>query len=379
VAAGACVAPVDITHDSASPASTATIRVLDLAAHPGAVCNDGTPGYYTVRAGVGKGIKRWQIYLEGGGQCSTSSECQIRYVTQKALMSSKGIVNGTIIPSDVEGIKSIAASVDPDFYDANLVQIHYCSSDTWSGDRAGNDALSTGNVGRWHFRGRRIVKAVLADLAALGLQAAEEVLLVGSSAGGIGVFNHADDVRAALPSARVVALSDAGFMIDYPSYDPVTKMESTAVPTEVRQYLGAALAVWGGRGDKSCEDAATDADAHILCRSPADLLLGGHVTTPLFVRQSQLDLVQLKRLIAPSEMDTAAKAYRERFAGQMRKLLGQLGPSYAVFSPHDNKHGVVADDAAWSAAGLDGTSLPAAVGAWYRDPCTASVKRIEVP
>jgi hypothetical protein len=375
------VAPVDIAHGGSGAPSPFTMHLLDLAAHPDAVCNDGTPGSYQVRPGFGKGTKRWLIYLEGGGECATAADCKARYKATKGLMSSEGEVDGgTIDSSTYGGIKSTSPDDNPDFYDANFVQLNYCSSDAWSGDKAGDANLPDTDVGHWSFRGRKIVEAVVSDLLKNGLAQADEVFLMGSSAGGVGVLNHADDVRAALPaSTRFVALQDAGFIIDYPSYDPATMKESTAPVTDLEKLLAISVSVWGGRGDKSCEEAAKDDTARMLCRSPSALLLGGHVTSPLFVRQSQLDAVQLKRLISPGDKSTEANAYRERFAAEMRTLLGKLAPAIGVYSPHDKQHGVINDTMEWSAQSVGGKKLPPTIGAFYRDPCGAAEKDIETP
>lgn len=376
--AGGCQA-VDISHAGETAASPALVHLVDTAAHPEALCNDGTPAAYVFRPGSGAAKNRWLIYLEGGGECATAEDCQARYQAQPGLMSSQGAVEGAVFSTALDGIKSTDAAVNPDFRDATLVQIAYCSSDGWTGDRAGNAALPTSDGGHWHFRGRAIVQAVLAEIASRGLGEATEVLLLGSSAGGVGVFNNADDVRATLPAGvRFAALADAGFLLDYPAYDPATGLESTVTPSPRMAELIAGAALWGGRGDLSCEQAATDDAARLLCRSPANLVVHGHVQAPLLIRQSQLDAVQLKQLVAPSDKSAEAKAFRGRFAAKMREALGQVGPAFAVFSPLDSQHGVI-NDAAWSTQIVNGTSLVSAVSAYYRDPCSGGAKLIESP
>ncbi len=80
---------------------------------------------------------------------------------------------------------------------------------------------------QWHFRGRKILKAAIQELLAMGLSIATYVVLSGSSAGGYGVYNNADDVGQMVPQkARYVAIADTGFFIDHPAYGPVTKTAS---------------------------------------------------------------------------------------------------------------------------------------------------------
>jgi O-palmitoleoyl-L-serine hydrolase len=64
-----------------------------------------------------------------------------------------------------------------------------------------------------HMRGRRNLDAVLAYLDAVGglLTTATDVVMTGTSAGGLATYLHADVLRRALPaSATLVALPDAG-------------------------------------------------------------------------------------------------------------------------------------------------------------------------
>ena len=61
----------------------------------------------------------------------------------------------------------------------------------------------------------RILKANIAALKAKGLDAATEVVVSGCSAGGLATFLHADAWGAALPGAKVTAMPDSGFFLDY--------------------------------------------------------------------------------------------------------------------------------------------------------------------
>jgi hypothetical protein len=320
------------------------------------------------------------IYLEGGGNCATSADCADRYATQSFYMSSKSLQDGAVFTTMLDGIKSVDAAVNPDFWDATYVQLVYCSSDFWSGDHQGDSQKPTSDVGRWSFRGRKIVEAVTKDLQSLGLGTAEEVLFTGSSAGGVGVMMNVDDLRAALPKKmRLVAMADASFGIDYPAYDPSTKLPSTASPNLSEIELTGAVAVWGGHGDASCEAAAGDEFGRMLCRFPAPMMLAGNISTPLYVRQSQRDVVQLKAHIDPKDKSPEAVAYRDGFAAKMRKDLSALQPLYSAFSTNDNHHGDINDSATWTGDKVGGVTLSSAFGAWYADPCGKPTKLIQGP
>lgn len=377
-AAAACpVAPVAFTH-TVGTARPAVVHKLSKADHPQALCNDGSPAYYVLRPGFGGGARRWHVYLEGGGSCGGGAECLERSLDRPDLMSSDQVDDGEVITEPYRGIKSADPLENPDFYDANLVQIHYCSSDQWTGDMAATPDRPLGDISHWHFRGRAIVTAVFEELAQQGLASAQEVLLSGSSAGGMGVANTADDLRARLPAAmRMLALQDAGFGLIYPPYDPVTRRESTARPTPQEVSYTAGTLAWGGRGDATCDAQAGDAAARAACHVPSETFPPGFVTTPMFIRQSQLDDVQTKRLIDPQDLSPPANAFRERFGAAMRATLAGLPSHFGVFSTHDSEHVVMNTTAGWTQLAVDGTVLRAAFGAWYRNPCAGVTRRIE--
>lgn len=376
--AQACnVAPVTITHTPGTPGQ-ATIHKLSPAEHPRAVCNDGTPGYFIFRPGFGAGAKRWHVFLEGGGSCGDDVSCEHRWRTSRELMTSEGVVDGAPFLRGFAGIKSTDPVENPDLHDATFVQIHYCTSDQWSGDTAGTPGLPVSDIDRWNFRGRAIVAAVFTELASMGLGSAEEVLLNGGSAGGMGVASTADDVRARLPaSIRMLAMQDAGFGLFYPPYNPVTRREATERPFAQELEFAAAAASWGGRGDLTCHLLADDDFERGFCRIPSSIFSSGQVTTPVFIRQSQLDAVQMNRLIDPADQSAPARAYRERFGAEMRRVQAALPSHFGAFSTHDAEHGMAGTREGWTMRAVGGVILRDAFGAWYRDPCAPGSKHIE--
>lgn len=371
---------VAITHIESGSPGPAIFHKVDTATHPTAVCNDGSAGVYTVRPGFGGGAHRWVIYIEGGGSCETADDCQARMKNNPGLMSSAMITDGAVNPTAFAAIRSSSSSDNPHFYDANFVQIEYCSSDGWTGANAAAD-VPISDVRHWHFQGRAILAAVIDELLARGIAAGDEVLFTGGSAGAVGVYNNLDDVRARLPtSVRLVGVSDAGFILDYPAYDPTTMAESTDSPTALEADAVVAAGVWGGHGSPACEAAATTDMARALCRAAPVALAGSFVHTPVFVRQSQLDHVQLDRLIPADQQGQRGgpvDAYRGRFAAKMRDTLSALPPRYAELSTFDMQH-VMIDGPAWLTIAVDGTPLESAIAAFYQAPCAAS-RDVQLP
>lgn len=96
---------------------------------------------------------------------------------------------------DVGGILSSLPSENPYWFNANHVFVPYCSSDSWSGRRSKPDSKDS-----FRFMGSLIVRQVIADLIPLGLGNAQgtELMMAGSSAGGLGVMLNLDKVATFL-------------------------------------------------------------------------------------------------------------------------------------------------------------------------------------
>ncbi|MCE9576783.1 MAG: pectinacetylesterase family protein [Deltaproteobacteria bacterium] len=306
-----------------------------------AVCNDGSPGIYYLRRGTGCGATRWVIGLEGGGSCSSDAECAAR---------TQGLTSSIDKPATLtlHGIFDGDATANPDFFTSNEVYVDYCTSDNWAGHRAASAATNN-----FAFRGADLVRAVFEDLrdpAITGdanIGTATDVLLVGSSAGGLGVLANADRLATALPDAQVRALDDAGWVPDILGYAPPGE-PGLPVYTE----FDARFAYWGALPDDSCAALET-ADPGRCMIGP---LLLPRLTVPLFVHQDQRDPVQLKML--GGNTDTA---YKTMFAGAIKT---SLGPVSGVFSPSAGDHGLVFSTD-FPVRTLGGVTYREAVGNWY--------------
>lgn len=100
---------------------------------------------------------------------------------------------------DIGGILSPLATENPYWYNANHVFVPYCSSDSWSGSRAKPESRDS-----FRFMGSLIVRQVMADLIPLGLGNPQgaDLVMAGSSAGGLGVMLNLDKVRTFLQDER---------------------------------------------------------------------------------------------------------------------------------------------------------------------------------
>lgn len=225
-----------------------------------AVCMDGSPaGYYWRPAARGAGQEHiWFILLQGGGQCYDVETCKKRghlFSSSESYPAQK----------KMGGVFAKASPV----YNANQIFVPYCSSDGWAGDLSAED-----NPTNSHFRGDRIVKAVLKHLVERqGLSPSDLVVFGGQSSGARGAMIHLDRLvwpDGPLPAGvKVLGYLDSPLWIDQatlpvPRYtggqgDPMTNLTNQTVmlmdlakthdvvsTPECIESLGAAWKCWFG-------------------------------------------------------------------------------------------------------------------------------------
>lgn len=233
---------------SLPPASWAQMRWVNIS-NPRALCNDFTrAGFF--QESYPRSTK-WIVVLESGGLCFSSETCnkrffhpsiQSKYLKQEtkvsvtgnsdpdkefdaveAWRSSQGKDLASVISPLMSSIhryrndqtlfpKGLVVNgrdlldrdckENPLFCHHNHVVLPYCSSDLW----LGNDTRDLGPENeenffahqyepdtselQFVFRGAEIFRSAIIDLLNFGLDEATELVLLGSSAGGIGVINH---------------------------------------------------------------------------------------------------------------------------------------------------------------------------------------------
>lgn len=187
-----CLALVSSVAWAQSLPSTTMTKVL-LSSYANAVCNDGSPAAFYWRPGFGNGNTSYVVHLQGGAWCTDQASCLDRATSSPDLVSS----NGYPATSDHSlGLFSTNSSLNRGWYNANMVYVMYCTSDSWSGNAT---ATFAGQL--WRFQGRRVIEAVFEKLRdSYGLDRASQVLLSGCSAGGQGVIVNVDHVQNILYS-----------------------------------------------------------------------------------------------------------------------------------------------------------------------------------
>ena len=388
-ATSACTVPPisGLQHTEPQNTNKTVFHLLPTSLYPQALCNDGSPGGYIFRPGVGAGTSRWVIMLQEGGHCNDAHSCAARRAYDLANDGPRLTGTGYLQahPHDAKlpgGLTAPGANFNPDFYDANVAEIQYCSSDIYSGAVTGTPPFNGNTIASWTFQGRAIVLATIADLIEKqNLASASQILMYGSSAGAVGVISDTSDIIPLLPvTSRNVFVADGGYTVDIPKFDPKAPSPylSKQRPTPGEGLFLKGRALWGGRGDLLCNAHAHTKLQRALCMNTSTLLQSPAWPTPPLIVQAQRDNVQLSLDGIPGgrAVTPAMKTYSAYFASQMRGLLAGSNPFVSQYAPDLVLHtemdssGVFDKNRKFPGGPM---SPVKAVHQWYLDPCAQTV------
>jgi len=344
--------------------------LTDAAAKTGAVCLDGTPGGGYLRRGSGNGVKKWIIFHQGGGWCSSDTNCAGRSLT--ALGSSKAW--GPTYTDTYEGSELFD---DKAFANWNVVYAMYCDGGSWTGNVT--DPISappkTGaaNV-TIYYRGRRLLDALIDHLLepSQGLASATDLLFGGCSAGGLTAYAHADYVASRMPrTVNTLAIADAMFALDSNSY----KGESLF---PARMQWGYKAWDSGPSLNQDCMKALGGADGSDGWKCMFGGVAAGFVQTPLFVVNSKYGTWQEKAIIGANGTITsptigaATKAFWVGYGNTMVKMLEVLPAQHGYFVSNCPAHCQTGTASSWTGMSIDGTIMGEAFVAWHQAHSTAA-------
>lgn len=351
-------------------------------------CNDGSPAILYLRPATAyytgpllpvqdQHPDRWVIVFHGGGGCGTPDECLERWCgipgfDRAGKMSTLGAYDA-VTPTGILG-RNPAVN---DFAGYNQVLLNYCSSDNWVGSASLSGVVpAAGPSYDIEFQGEAIVNDAFTQLLAgvapdagpagtfwsdalPSLADAEEIVLVGESAGGGGLRHHLDRLEARLrsqltdPAAPIVGVVDAGMTPGL--WDPAISWAAATSPASYADYLqnwaAAAHAFWGTANtaiDASCLDPAWTAAHNAvgshpeICFDTAYTLLN-HITTPFFSRQDIDDPLGNDRyatwaLYPGPAAFTAAQANQLFLTATFAGGLEQIGFTPGVSGTHCQQH-----------------------------------------
>ena len=234
--------------------------------NPEALCNDYTRAGYFIRRNTDS--NKWLVFLESGGLCYSTETCNSRLLHPRIRDSNKqprqawndsiglplkerinpfmtSLVTATGDPN-VSGfygqdLLDTDKEKNPIFYNYNHILIPYCSSDAWLANDTRPSVLNIASQKNFNFydqafnitnppssarlpklqfifRGAVIFRSVIEELLANeSLVDATELVLAGSSAGGLGVVNHASWVEQQLNQSltKISIITDSSWFINF--------------------------------------------------------------------------------------------------------------------------------------------------------------------
>lgn len=172
---------------------------------PGLLCADGTPSYYTVIPR--QNSDNLLIFMFGGGACWDALTCATGFAIN---------LTRTLPTQDWNNGEGVFNRLDPEnpFKDYTVVTIPYCTGDVFVGDTKIDYGAP---FSTWEVQHRGYQNALLTLQAASELFSnAKKVVLMGTSAGGIGAYTHMRNLDELFPHSQKYVISDAGTPIQAP-------------------------------------------------------------------------------------------------------------------------------------------------------------------
>jgi hypothetical protein len=211
----------------------------------GAVCRDWSQTGIYVRY---TSSTKLMIYLEGGGACFSPHFCDhnpknIHEVFQGGSLNGESFAGSLFIVAGLQapytdGIFDTTNSANP-FRDWNQIYVPYCTGDGHFGTNASAqlpDGINPTQMNTWHFVGYRNMQKFMGRIVSTFTNL-DQVILTGSSAGGLGAGFNYGMVRDAFGSVPVTLIDD--------SLPPFTDTQyiSACLQKEVRDLWGLTAAL----------------------------------------------------------------------------------------------------------------------------------------
>jgi len=177
---------------------------------PESICADGSPTGLGINPSPG--ARRLLLYFQGGGACWSYETCFGAIPIAVHLDGfDQDDFESTITDIYLSALIFDRSDERNPFRDDHQVFVPYCTGDVHAGDR---EVLleGSGRSRTIHFRGRANLRAYLERLRA-AFPDVEQVVVLGSSAGGYGAALSWPLVAGSFPEARVDAIDDSGPLI----------------------------------------------------------------------------------------------------------------------------------------------------------------------
>lgn len=330
-------------------------------------CNDGTPGSYQFRPSPVKS-KDWVIVYEGGNACDDlTSLCSTRLANDKERTTTSIQSNNSWGKITHGGILSHKVENNPDFYNANLVLVDYCSSDFWSGasnwrrkNSATPNCFENDSSCGWYFSGRYNSSATIESLKqhhGLIDDGSQRVIFVGSSAGGFGLASNAESIKNLLPSTfasdGLRFVFDGSYLLN--GWDEAGHKIGSSLITSMDYVAAQNRIFWRAQYETFCErDRMAQGLDYKLClfasvHYPYLVSKANGLGLKVLIQNSTLDSVALKTLALTSTTDSARERWRCAMTNSLKK-------ADWLFSSGEVYHTLVAKNSATSSSSSSSSS-----------------------
>ena len=324
-----------------------------------ALCNDFTPAIFYASA---INNDNWIIFFEGGGGCSSFEDCNNRWQNFGGVRTELNpLMSSMEYGESVEGRDLLSSDpvINPTFHNFNRILVPYCSQDAFLADRDNPnydpDFKFTFNnshgADNFVYKGKIIFQSVIEQLIEEGLANASKLVLVGSSAGGIGVLNHIDWVERTLKNRtnstapEVMSIIDSSWFITF-NQNHVVNWESV-----IPELFNLPEACYDFSLGFSC------------CTSPACLFRKGKLKTssPIFAMSSTHDIftleTPLRQFIKEEglEDDQPLIGLFNSYGAIMSDSFMQsfhAYPNLTIFTPSCTQHVFLATSDMWDEGGI---------------------------
>ncbi|CAK9046001.1 Palmitoleoyl-protein carboxylesterase notum1a [Durusdinium trenchii] len=339
--------------------------------HFSAKCLDSTSAGFFLRE---QDPSKWIIMIDGGGLCIDALDCRKRAETDHGSSSQW--------PATWDPEAVPFSGGEASFANYSQVFVPYCSGDLW----LGRDRERRLVIGELQMSGHLILDAVVEHLVnTTTLRTASSVVFAGSSAGGIGVFHHADWITTKLQAAGATLGADG--VVVLPMAGLFFPMEWPVLWEEFRWGLEVPvdgfMASWCHLLEESflhegCVSAATAAGKPKReCQDVSKIL--PYIKAQVFMLQNQFDQYQVNHLgFCPVELCNSRTPPKTR-AGEYLALLGQRSnetmkdalrqhPHWGLWAPSwfDHTNQLQRDVAARGDLQVSGRSFAEAFRSWQR-------------
>jgi len=344
------------------------IQFIQLPPSDEARCMDGSSPAYYFRKGYGDGKANWIIHLHGGAWCYDLRSCSKR---RNSILGSTKRSLEEDIGGFFHGILSNDHKVNPNFYNWNNVVLTYCDGGLFSGNR---DKPLVGKGKTYYFQGRRVLRSQLENIKEkMNLTSGKNIVLSGTSAGGLSLILQANYIRRFLPeNAKIRGLVDAGYFLDQDSIfnTSISNVQFKAMYSLHRPTLSRSCVEKQAIGKK------------FKCLFPHETIK--YVKIPLFLVNSLYDHWQLSYLEGIScvyDDNKCDQPQHDRILGFRNKMYTALSEAFkdnnttGVFANSCFAHGQVILDFTWSKARVNKRTIAEAFYDWYKDDTLTGSKR----